>query len=169
MGTPKSTSDLNPGEHIYNLYSTTPQHIYPGSCSCGVFSNKMSDVDSTTPVLGAVAALPAATKPVLTPEEIQAKKDQQKARRLATRLKRVEEDKEMDRRRMETMEELRAETEDDREDALRKLCLQYKRLRSLYATIDDIGDALFLSDPELTKLEIHEKGGRKFLKFIAPK
>lgn len=167
MGTPKSTSDLNSGEHISNLHSTTPQHIYPGSCSCGVFSNKMSDVDSMTPV---VADLPAATKPVLTPEETEAKKAQQKARRLATRLKREEEDKEMDRRRRETMEELRAVTEEDREDALMKLRLLYKRLRSLYATIDDIGNALFLADPELTKLEIQEKGRKTgFLKTSASK
>lgn len=125
----------------------------------------MSDVDSMTP---AVAASPAATKPVLTPEETEAKKAQQKARRLATRQKREEEEKEMDRRRAETMEELRAETEDDREDALTKLCLLYKRLRSLYATIDDIGNALFLADPALTKLQIEEKG-HKFLKTSASK
>jgi hypothetical protein len=113
----------------------------------------MSGVDTTTPV---TAELPAPSKPALTPEEAEAKRLAQKRRREEGRAQRDLDKAQLAESRRRTLEAYRAETEEKREDALVELCLQWNKLRSLYATAKDIGHALFLNDPKLERLLIKD-------------
>lgn len=113
----------------------------------------MSGVDSTTP---ATAELPAPTKPALSPEEAEAKRLAQKRRRDEGRVQRELEKTQLAQARQRTLAAYRDETEEKREAALVDLCLQWNHLRSLYATVKDIGHALFMNDPKLERLLIKD-------------